>query len=421
MTNTSTSGTVVKTVDLDIDDLFGSPGADNVMTPESTATQTTPAKPSMFSKTGADISFIDDMEDDVEVPHETVENSGDAVDTTSVIEEIVNEENTDGDVKPAGRPKGDKAGVVSFFKKQYDAGKFFLFDDFDEEKQTPEEYMASLSQKDLDELYDMNVNQRIEEEREKVPKEFFESLPDEMQYAAKYIADGGKDLKGLFRALSHVQETMDLDPTKEGHQEAIVRQFLTASDFGTPEEIESEIETYKDAAILDKKANQLKPKLAAMQQKMVEQQVQAQEDLKKQREDAARTYVTSVFETLKVGELAGIKLDRNRQQALYQGLTNTTYQSITGKSTNQLGHLLEQHQFVKPNHALIAEALWLLSEPDTYREAIATRVKNETNEQTRRTLKTEQSRRNGTGTQAEVTEPASTRKIPRPNANFFKR
>jgi hypothetical protein len=30
------------------------------------------------------------------------------------------------------------------------------------------------------------------------PQQFFESLPEELQYAAKYVADGGNDLNQLF-------------------------------------------------------------------------------------------------------------------------------------------------------------------------------------------------------------------------------
>ena len=73
-------------------------------------------------------------------------------------------------------------------------------------------------------------------------KNFFDALPQELQIAAKYVADGGTDMKGLFRTLAHVEETIQLDPSNEQHQAEIARQYLTATNFGSPEEIQEEID-----------------------------------------------------------------------------------------------------------------------------------------------------------------------------------
>ena len=82
--------------------------------------------------------------------------------------------------------------------------------------------------------------------RESTPAEFFQSLPEELQVAAKYVADGGQDLKGLFRVLSHVEETFELNPEEPSHQERIVREYLTATNFGSPEEIQEEVAKSED-------------------------------------------------------------------------------------------------------------------------------------------------------------------------------
>ena len=75
---------------------------------------------------------------------------------------------------------------------------------------------------------------------------------------------------------------MILDPTNEQHQAEIARQYLTATRFGTPEEIQEEIETWADSDRLEKKANQFKPKLDAMQEQIVQQKLAEQEQLKAQ-------------------------------------------------------------------------------------------------------------------------------------------
>ena len=91
---------------------------------------------------------------------------------------------------------------------------------------------------------------------------------------------------------------MELDPANANHQAEIARQYLTATNFGTPEEIEEEIETWADTERLEKKANQFKPKLDRMQEKIVQQRLAEQEQKKAQQEDAAAQYMDNVYTTL---------------------------------------------------------------------------------------------------------------------------
>ena len=41
------------------------------------------------------------------------------------------------------------------------------------------------------------MDEKANQVRRETPKQFFQSLPQELQIAAKYVADGGKDLKGF--------------------------------------------------------------------------------------------------------------------------------------------------------------------------------------------------------------------------------
>ena len=155
-----------------------------------------------------------------------------------------------------------------------------------------------------------------------------------------------------------------------------------------------------------------------MQEEIVQSQIVEQEAKKQQQEQAAEAYMQNVFEALRPAEINGLKLDKKTQAQLYSGLVQPQYPSISGRPTNLLGHLLEKYQFVEPNYPLIAEALWLLSNPDEYRQTLTKQGKNQAVEQTVRQLKTEQSRKN-TSTYQEDDEPKS-RKLVRP-ANIFKR
>ena len=418
--------TKVEEVDVDLDKLFGQPGAESVILP---AEEVEPAeeekKSNLFNKPEElDTTFIDKTEttteEEVEVKAEepeTPEQKKELVDEAlAELDDAITEEET-GEAK-TGRRKTDKSGLVDLANKMIEEGTLFGFDD----DKPIDEYTT----KDFRELFEANFQEREAKIRKDTPKEFFNSLPQELQVAAKYVADGGTDMKGLFRTLSHVEEIIQLDPENENHQAEIARQYLTATNFGTPEEIEEEIETWTDIEKLDKKAKQFKPKLDKMQEQIVAQQLAEQERKKAQQDAAASQYMDSVYNTLSTGQLGEIKLDRKVQNHLYGGLVQPNYPSISGKPTNLLGHLLEKYQFVEPRHDLIAEALWLLSDPDGYKNKVKSLGSKAAVEKTVRQLKTAQSKK--TVNSSVQDEPSNNRRkqktqkptIQRKN-NMFKR
>ena len=163
----------------------------------------------------------------------------------------------------------------------------------------------------------------------------------------------------------------------------------------------------------------LPPKLDAMQAKVVQQKLAQQEELKRRQQQQAEAYMQNVYNTIAPGELNGIKLDRKTQEMLYGGLVQPSYPSISGRPTNLLGHLLEKYQYVEPNHSLIAEALWLLADPNSYKNKIMEQAQKAAVEKTARMLKTEEARRT-TGSPVVEKEEVKQRTIKR-NNNFFKR
>jgi len=405
--------TTVGQVDIDIDSIFGMPGADSIMLPDD---QAEPEKKSVFSAEQTDMTFFDNPT--AKTPEERKEAEEKKIEVEETINELDNLISQAEDANGKGRPKVDKSGLAELAQKMIEEGTLMPFDD----DKPLEEYTT----KDFRELFEANFQERENKVREDTPKEFFQSLPQELQYAAKYVADGGQDLKGLFRTLAQVEEIRDLDPSDEYDQAEIARQYLYATGFGSAEEIEAEVKDYAELGRLAQKAQQFKPKLDKMQEDIVNRQLAEQEYKRQQQAQQAKAYQDNVYNTLAVGELGGIKLDRKVQGQLYSGLVQPNYPSISGKPTNLLGHLLEKYQFVEPNHGLIAEALWLLSDPDSYRNKVRDQGAKQTVEKTVRQLKTEESRKMGSSTQDEPeqrrTAPANRqqRTISRPN-NLFKR
>ena len=229
----------------------------------------------------------------------------------------------------------------------------------------------------------------------------------------------------MFATLSQVEENRSLDVKKSSDQERIITEYLSATGYGTAEEVQEEIEIWKDLGKLEQQAMKFKPKLDKMQEKVVARKLQEQELKKKQQEQASQQYMKNVYETLKGGAINDVKIDKKTQAMLYNGLVQPSYPSVSGKNTNLLGHLLEKYQFVEPNYGLISEALWLLQDPTGYKAKIMDVGAQNTIEKTVRKLKTEQSNSGGsTSLGVKDKEPATRRtakkKIPRAN-NIFKR
>jgi hypothetical protein len=411
--NTSTTeSTQIEQVEINLDEILGTPGAENVMLPED-------KKLNVFSTPKTDLSFIDNEEEEEEGKEKkTVPGAID-----DVIAEVTPEADfrkkeatateEDDTKKSSGRPKTDKSGVAELMSKLIEEKKFVPFDD----DKPLEEY----TMKDYQELIEANLAEIESKVRQETPGEFFDSLPQELQYAAKYVADGGQDLKGLFKVLSQAEETRSLDPATEPDQEQIVREYLRATNFGTAEEIQEEIDSWKDRGDLEAKALKFKPKLDAMQERVVQQRLAQQEQMRQQQQAAAQQYMENVYNTVATADINGVKLDKKTQGLLYNGLVQPNYPSISGRATNLLGHLLEKYQYVEPNYPLIAEALWLLADPDAYRSKVREQGKAEATEKTVRQLKTEQAKLQSSAPVIEKDE-VKERRIPRnTGGGFFKR
>ena len=433
-TKETTVNSKVETLDVNLDEIFnGAPSGNDITLPEETK-----VKPHILSGLNekADFSFanvdddgVDDLSEKTEVEsgdtEQASENTLDALvegqtktdseEAKDILESLDDETSEDVEKKET-RGRKPISGISDVFSKLINDKKIFAFDD----GKDLDEYTA----KDWEELIDVNLQERANEVRRETPKQFFASLPEELQIAARYVADGGQDLKGLFNTLGSVEETKQLNVKSESDQETIIKEYLGATGYGTSDEIAEEIEIWKDLGKLEKQASKFKPKLDKMQEKIVGKKLQEQDLKRKQQEHASKQYMSNVYETLKEGSLGDIKVDRKTQAMLYNGLVQPSYPSVSGKNTNLLGHLLEKYQFVEPNYTLISEALWLLSDPNGYKAKIMDKGAQKSVEKTVRKLKTAAASNSsaslGIEQREEQKRKPSGKKLQRTN-NIFKR
>ena len=410
MTNENTN---VQEVEFDnLDDLLGV-SSESIMVASDEQPE---KKPNVFSTPTTDTTFLD----------KPIKAESTATETTSTekpvenvtledLNQLIEDSFDEGGKNPGGRPSLTKDVMIETANKLIEKGLMFPFDD----GKKLDEY----SQADWEELLEANFKEREERLLEELPNSFYQSLPNELKKAYEYVANGGTDLKNMFRALAAAEEVRELDPSSDEGQEQIVRAYLQATRYGTPEEIEEEIISLRDRGDLEVKAERFKPRLDQMQEQVIQQRVQQQQEAQRRQQQQAQVYQENVYKALETGSLNGLKLDNRTQNLLFSGLVQPNYQSVNGKQTNMLGHLLEKYQWVEPRHDLVAEALWLLADPDGYKSKLRETGEKEAAAKTVRMLKTEEAQKLSSSTPEEsdnsTRQPART--LNRPKKGFFGR
>ena len=414
--------TNVQEIEFDnLEDLLGV-GSESIMVPNSSTTVDENKKPGIFSSTTTDTTFLDKPIAN-DAPVATDATTGEPAATTETpsledLNQLIEESFVDDPQKnPGGRPTLTKDVMIETANKLIEKGLMFPFDDGKK--------LEDYSQADWEELLEANFNEREDRLLEEVPASFYQSLPQELQKAYEYVANGGTDLKNMFRALAAAEEVKQLDVSSEEGQGDIVRAYLQVTKYGTAEEIEEEIVALKDRGDLELKAGRFKPRLDQMQEQVIQQRIQQQEETKRKQEHQAQLYQNNVYKALERGELNGMKLDNKVQNMLFSGLVQPNYPSINGRQTNMLGHLLEKYQWVEPRHDLIAEALWLLADPDGYKSKLKESGERAAVEKTVRQLKTEEATKISSSTPDESDDRSSrqtaSRTLQRPKKSFFGR
>jgi len=279
----------------------------------------------------------------------------------------------EGEKKGSGRTKTDKNLAISYIADRAKEGKLALFSDYSEDVPV-EEYLSKLPQNRLYELFDKNLEDArtsaINEVEETAAQRFYESLSPEFRAMYEYQVNGGQDFSQFAQLIQGQNINAQLDPTNEEHQPIIARNYLEATGFGTAQMIQEQIQEWQNDGKLPGKVNQFKPMLDNMYQQEAQRMAYEQQQYAAQQEQAAREYITAVAETIKKGEIAGVKLSKQQQQELYRGLTVADKPSINGGMTNELEHLWEQVNYVQRDYERIAELQWYLKDREGFLNAI---------------------------------------------------
>jgi hypothetical protein len=226
-----------------------------------------------------------------------------SIDTFDPNEEVEMEETSSSESSENNGESGDGDSLREIAKWAHELGIF----DYDEKDfQSSEDYFK-------DKFF------------EKVKKEAFDALPDEI----KYLADGymkGVPLNDLLNSKARQESFASINDEilkdDEGLQESLVSQWLALQDHDS-EEIKDKVESYKDGLLLEKEA-----KVALKKLKKYEHSYQQQLGYEaEQRQAAAQQQYTAQINQLKKdietseSFIPGVPLQKQDKEKLFMAIT----------------------------------------------------------------------------------------------------
>jgi len=415
MTDNKNASTTKTTMEVDdMDEILGTK-ASTVIIP------TEDSKKSVLASTKVDTSFLDNDPDDSDKDDEdkdktkpdSLKDTAKADDVANILDGNLTKTDTDledSDDDTPGAQTGNKGGrkpaLIEAMTKLVEKGILELF--------TDQPDVSTYTIEDFEELIESNINQKVNETATKVPMEIFGKLDPKLQDVIAYSLKGGKDIELVLKNVMRSQEVTNLSVDNPEHHERIVREWLRETDFGTDEEIEDEIAAYTDRGDLPKKAEQFKPKLDKKSAEIMQNKLLEADEKQKSAEEAQKVYAETIYKALDQKDLNGIPLNNRIQTSLYYGIVDSTqYQDRNGNPTNKLGHLIEKFQFGKDaDPARVLEALWVLDDPQGYREAFGVVAEQKSAGRTARELRTAEGSRTTSSSKQGDGEAAPTNRQP---------
>lgn len=231
---------------------------------------------------------------------------------------------------------------------------------------------------DVKELIVENIKDKTQAINENIFQETLESLPAQFQSVIKYGLSGGTNIQELLESWKDVEQAYNVDISTDAGKEQVVRDYLTLSNYGTPEMIEQDIKTWKDLGTLDAKANVYKPQLENHYMERVAYKEREAQDQMMQEEQYYQQYTAAVGQVLGAEDLNGLVLDNKTKQYIYENSQPIYRSQLTGKPVDALQAAIEDLKFGQnANPTQYAEAILAITQPEVYKEILKTQLKTE--------------------------------------------
>lgn len=313
--------------------------------------------------------------------------------------ESTNVTHTEAEKKSPGRKTSD---LVSMVNELVEAKDLFGFEDgpvknIDEAK----------------ELIKLNIEQSKKTNDDDIWQDKIKTYSPQIQAILHYAEQGGQDVTPLISAIAEVEKVGNLDIESEDGQENIISEYLKSTGW-SEEDIKEELEIAKDLGKLKTKAEKFLPKLDQMKQQRIAAMMQDAEVRQKQAEEARRSYLSTIKDTLDKEKLGELKLVRQEKALIWDGLTDIKYTSWSGQPTNLFFKKLEEMQAGdKADYDHFLEIVYHTLNRKAFKDKLKEETKNSEVASTVRQLKIEQSRKSATNEGFEEEEPRKSNSIKR--------
>lgn len=303
--------------------------------------------PDMFNKTdeenpddieseGNDEDDLDVREDDSNIPDDVLnENSSKQ---TEDEDDLQNEDNVDNDDDEQLSDDNETVQVSAFFDAFAEANGWTVNED---EKPTTIEDLVQY----ITDLVDENSTPTYSDPR--------------IKQLDEYVKNGGS-FDDFYNGMSEELKYDTLDMEDESNQKAVIKEYLKLQGY-SDDQVNSKLERYEDADMLEDEANDAIKILKSIKQQQLEQQQQAQqlayEEQQRQIVEFAENLNKEIFN---LTSIRGLNIPKEDRKQLYDYITKvdkdgyTQYQKDFGK--NQIKNIIESAYFTMKGDALLTEA-----------------------------------------------------------------
>lgn len=175
----------------------------------------------------------------------------------------------------------------------------------------------------------------------------------------EYVKNGGS-FDDFYNGMSEELKYDSLDMEDESNQKAVIKEYLKLQGY-SDDQVNSKLERYEDADMLEDEANDAVKILKSVKQQQLEQQQQAQqlayEEQQRQIMEFAENLNKEIFN---LTNIRGLNIPKEDRKQLYDYITKvdkdgyTQYQKDFGK--NQIKNIIESAYFTMKGDALLTEA-----------------------------------------------------------------
>lgn len=266
-----------------------------------------------------------------------------------------------GEVKKPGRkPKYDFEDTSGYFADRIKNGKFVAIEEEDEEgnkktfiPRTPEEF---------DEVLDIQINYRIEQEKKKIEESWIKSKSPAWQAVARYadLVDDPTEILPFVQGIKSFDTVSNLNEAELDDAEKIVRIRLAQK--GDPENIiEEQIEALKTTDRLVSTAKSYKPIILQEEQRSLQQMMAHKYAEEQQQLQIVQEIEEKTRKTLDNPLLGKIKLRQEEKASVYELIGIPSEQTEGYQIYSEIDKLYDNRDF-----ATLTQLALLLKHKDSF-------------------------------------------------------